>query len=45
MEPDDQIIDEDGEVDYKKTNQYSSALLSQKTVAQSDFAKNKTIKE
>ena len=41
--PDLAIMNEEGEVDYKKNSQYASAL-AKKTEAVSDFAKNKTIK-
>lgn len=37
-------FNEDGEVDYKKSSQYHSAMLG-KSVAASDFSKKKTLQE
>lgn len=42
---DNTVLNEDGEVDYKKNSQYASAFLSGKDQKVSTFAKTKTIKQ
>ena len=42
---DNTVMNENGEVDYKKNSQYAAALISSKEQSKSTFARTKTIKE